>query len=57
MDYHDEMKWVFNAQNASGGVDADCVAAHEATNDTWACMFAEHTAEHIQTPIFPLQSK
>ena len=49
------MTWVFTAQEAAGGVDEDCVAAHAATNDTWMCMFAEHTAEHITTPIFPLQ--
>jgi len=57
VNYEAEMTWVFTAQEAAGGVDKDCVAAHTATNDTWMCMFAEHTAEHIQSPIFPLQSK
>lgn len=55
--YHAQMSWVFLAQNASSGVDASCVEAHTATDDTWMCMFAEHTAEHISTPLFPLQSK
>lgn len=55
--YHDGMLWVFEAQNVTAGVNQACIAAHEATGDTWMCMFAEHTAPHISTPMFALQSK
>ncbi|KAA0163629.1 hypothetical protein FNF31_02790 [Cafeteria roenbergensis] len=55
--YHDGLRWVFQAQNASSGVNQDCIEAHRSTGDTWMCMFAEHTAPHIKTPVFALQSK
>lgn len=54
--YHSGMMWVFNQQNSTSGVNDKCIAAHQQTGDTWKCIFAEHTARHIQTPIFPLQS-
>jgi len=55
--YSSDMKWVFEAMNATSGVNQDCIAAHTATKDTNLCFFAEHTSPHIKTPIFPLQSE
>lgn len=42
--------------NSSSGVNQQCLAAHEGTGDAWKCMFAEHTAPHLATPTFALQS-
>jgi hypothetical protein len=33
------------------------VAAHEATNDVWECMFTEHSSEHTHSPMFAMQSQ
>jgi len=52
--YHSGMSWAFYQQNASSGVDADCIAGNPGAE--WRCMFAEHTAPFIHTPMFPLQS-
>eukprot|EP01012_Entosiphon_sulcatum_P023990 TRINITY_DN2914_c0_g1_i1.p1 TRINITY_DN2914_c0_g1~~TRINITY_DN2914_c0_g1_i1.p1 ORF type:complete len:389 (+),score=58.84 TRINITY_DN2914_c0_g1_i1:27-1169(+) len=54
--YHSGMIWAFYAQNSSSGVNQQCISAHSSTKDEWMCMFAEHTAPHIKTPTFPLQS-
>ena len=54
--YHDGLKWVFELQNATGGVSADCIAAQPPA-EQYRCMFAEHSAAHQHTPFFPLQSK
>eukprot|EP01123_Difflugia_compressa_P012596 TRINITY_DN5452_c0_g1_i1.p1 TRINITY_DN5452_c0_g1~~TRINITY_DN5452_c0_g1_i1.p1 ORF type:complete len:374 (-),score=70.27 TRINITY_DN5452_c0_g1_i1:154-1275(-) len=48
------MRWVFDAMNATSGVDQDCINANK--DSPSLCMFAEHTGPHITTPIFPLQS-
>jgi len=55
--YATDMRWVFTAQNATSGVDQDCIGAHSAGGDTYLCFFAEHTTPYIKTPIFPLQSR
>jgi hypothetical protein len=54
--YHDGLKWVFELQNATSGVSADCIAAFPAA-EQYRCMFAEHSAVYQHTPFFPLQSK
>jgi len=54
--YQEDMKWVFQNQNVSAGVDQDCIAGYP-EGEQWHCMFAEHTAPFIQTRIFPLQSE
>lgn len=36
-------------------LNAGCVAAHAATNDTWRCFFAEATLPFITTPLFVTQ--
>eukprot|EP01051_Picozoa_sp_SAG22_P001103 SAG22_NODE_39_length_26283_cov_18.486653_2_plen_404_part_00 len=56
-DYHCGLKWTYTVQNATAGINSDCVAAHEATGDVWKCMFAEHSAEHIKHPVFAMQSE
>lgn len=55
--YESDMANVFAFQNATSGVNARCVSAHEEAGDTWKCMFAEYTAPHIVTPVFALQSQ
>jgi len=54
--YHGNMIWVFNQMNSTSGVNDRCIAAYS-NADRWHCIFAEHTAPHITTPIFPLQSQ
>lgn len=44
---------VFNLQNCSGGVDQDCIAAYEPTNETWKCFMAQvYNNYHNMTDIF-----
>jgi len=54
-DYHCGLKWTFTIQNATAGINQDCIAAHN--GQEWKCMFAEHSAEHIHSPIFAMQSQ
>jgi len=56
-DYHCGLKWTYSIQNATAGINKDCVAAHGATGDVWKCMFAEHSSEHIRSPVFAMQSQ
>ena len=60
-DYHCGLKWTFLTQNATRGVNQDCIEAHrQADGDdslVWKCMFAEHSSEHIRYPVFALQSQ
>lgn len=53
--YHCGLKWTYTIQNATAGIHQDCVAAHK--GEEWKCMFAEHAAEHIRSPIFAMQSQ
>jgi len=55
--YTPEMQTGWALWNSTDGVNADCIAAHKSTNDTWRCIFAEYTYPHIKTPIFMLNSK
>eukprot|EP01125_Pyxidicula_operculata_P008327 TRINITY_DN2804_c0_g1_i1.p2 TRINITY_DN2804_c0_g1~~TRINITY_DN2804_c0_g1_i1.p2 ORF type:complete len:360 (+),score=63.23 TRINITY_DN2804_c0_g1_i1:1188-2267(+) len=55
--YHGMMVWVFEQMNSTAGLNQRCISAHQATKDTWKCIFAEHTSPFIQTPMFPLQSQ
>lgn len=56
--YHTGMVWVYHAMNASFGVNAACVSHYKALGlDDSACMFAEHTAPHVATPMFVLNSQ
>ena len=56
-DYHRGLQWSFEMQNASAGINVDCVAAHQSgEKDVWKCMFAEHVSPFVHTPIFAMQS-
>ena len=55
--YHAYMDWAFGAFNASGGLHVGCVAAMASRGTPNKCMFAEHTAPFVQTPLFALQSE
>jgi len=54
--YGTSMRWVFQQQNCSSGVNQRCIAAN-LNADPSDCFFAEHTTPHLITPIFPLQSR
>lgn len=53
--YHCGLKWTHDIQNATAGINQDCVKAH--AGEEWKCMFAEHSAEHIRSPVFAMQSQ
>jgi len=53
--YHCGLKWTFTIQNATSGINKDCVANH--AGEEWKCMFAEHSSEHIHSPVFAMQSQ
>ena len=55
--YRAYMSWAFVAFNASGGLHPGCVAAMAGRGTASLCMFAEHTAPFIHTPLFALQSQ
>ena len=60
--YHRGLKWVFEAMNATAGVNADCIDAKRSGGPAtdaplYLCMFAEHTAPYTHTPVFALQSE
>jgi hypothetical protein len=57
MAYPDNMKYLFNMQNSTGGVNSDCIASYakEPTN-AWRCIFANESYAHTKAPMFPLQS-
>ena len=55
--YRAYMEWAFDAFNASGGLHVDCVAAMASIGTPNLCMFAEHTAPFVHTPLFVLQSE
>jgi len=49
------MKWAFKQMKFMS--DPDCIAAHTPTGDTEMCMFTEHAAPYVTTPMFTLQSQ
>lgn len=54
--YPDEMKYVYNMQNSSGGVNAGCRQAMAGSSEGWKCIFANYSYAHSTTKMFPLQS-
>lgn len=55
--YPNEMKYVFNMQNSSGGVNSDCIASYAShQEEAWRCIFANESYAHSETPMFPLNS-
>jgi len=55
VDYHSQMRWVFETMNCRGGVNQKCVDFYG--NDDWKCFFAEYSLPFVVTPVFLLQSK
>jgi len=55
MRYHDNLVWVFEQNNSTSGVNQKCIEGHQ--DEEWRCIFAEHTAPFLTTPVFPLQSR
>lgn len=49
-------QWVYEQNNATGGVDASCMAAKKGTPDEWQCYMAQYTVPYLHTPIFALNS-
>eukprot|EP00966_Prymnesium_polylepis_P099752 2309596-Prymnesium_polylepis.1 len=49
------MRYIFTLSNASGGVNAACIAAKE-PEDKWECNFAQAAYAHTAAPIFALNS-
>uniref|UniRef100_A0A7S2VUL2 Pectin acetylesterase n=1 Tax=Norrisiella sphaerica TaxID=552664 RepID=A0A7S2VUL2_9EUKA len=52
--YQEQMKGVFEMQNCTNGVNSQCVANHE--GEEWRCMFANESAAHVTSPMFPVNS-
>jgi len=60
--YHAGLKWVFETQNTTAGINQDCINAKStggtSTDDpAYLCQFAEHTSVFTHSPLFPLQSE
>merc|ERR1712151_899055 len=55
--YPNEMKYVFNMQNSSSGVNQACLASYASSlSESWRCIFANESYAHSKTPMFPLNS-
>lgn len=54
-----KQRWVYQQQNSSAGVPADCLAhyGNRHPSEDWKCLFAQYTAPLIKTPLFALQPK
>ena len=54
MHYQETFRWVFAAQNASGGVNAACRKHYAAQpgSPLWRCFHAQYTLPFIRTPLF-----
>merc|ERR1712137_173987 len=50
--YMNEMKYVFQMQNSSSGVNSACLAA----GHDWRCIFANYSYSYSRTPMYLLQS-
>lgn len=53
--YQSSTQIVFHHQNASSGMDADCVMATK-PDKRWQCFNAEFTSKYISSPVFVFQS-
>ncbi|XP_065888037.1 uncharacterized protein [Dysidea avara] len=54
--FQDSIKYAFNMQNMSGGVNQECAAVYAKTNEVWKCIFSQYTYQHIKSPIFAYNS-
>jgi len=53
--YPDQMKYAFQMQNSTGGVDEGCIAS-KPVDYQWECFFAQENYPFIETPIFVINS-
>lgn len=53
--YPARMNWTFVNQNVSAALNPHCLAEHPA-GEGYRCLFAQHAAPFLQTPLFMLQS-
>eukprot|EP00039_Didymoeca_costata_P021555 m.2485 g.2485 ORF g.2485 m.2485 type:complete len:427 (+) comp2528_c0_seq2:42-1322(+) len=49
--YPDQMKYIFELSNSTGGVNPACVSAMP-SGDAWKCMFAQNSYAHTSVPTF-----
>lgn len=55
--YPNQMKYVFDMQNSSSGVNSNCLASYASRPlDAWRCIFANESYAHSKTLMFPLGS-
>ena len=54
--YPMNMRYVYNMQNASRGVNQACYTAMAPHNKDYSCIYAQNSYAFTQAPIFPLQS-
>ena len=62
--YISEMQWVFETMNATDGIGQGhaCISYYRSPasaphqGETWRCIFAQHAAAFVKTPIFIMQS-
>ncbi|XP_065888301.1 uncharacterized protein [Dysidea avara] len=52
----DHGKYIFKMQNASGGMNQDCIAANSKTNEEWKCGSVQFSYQYIKSPIFTYNS-
>ena len=50
-----QMQHGYTAWNATGGIDAGCLAEYGRA-DGWRCLFGANVAPHVKTPLFVLNS-
>ena len=53
--YADCMRWIFEAQNTSIGLNQKCIESKG--EDGYQCMFAQHTAPFIESKLMAIQSR
>ena len=56
LNYVEAMQWIFEAQNASSGLNQKCIAA-KGEEEGYQCMFAQHTAPFIESKFMAIQSR
>lgn len=55
VDYHSQMRWVFENMNSRAGVNQKCINYYG--KDSWRCFFAEYALPFVESPVFALQPK
>lgn len=47
-----DYRWIYEAQNASGSVNAACAAAHAGDDSAWQCFLSPVSLPYVATPLF-----